>query len=56
MVDQPIRRQPRTGAADAKFQVRLPADLLAASKAKATAEGRTLSAVVVELLAAYTED
>lgn len=49
------RRQRRNSGAGAKFQLRLPPDLLAEAKAAAAAEGRTLSVVVVELLRQYVK-
>jgi predicted HicB family RNase H-like nuclease len=54
-VTGPPRRQRRNSGADAKFQLRLPPDLLTEAKAKAATEGRTLSAVIVELLRAYIQ-
>lgn len=49
------RRQTRNSGADAKFQVRLPPDLLDEAKAKAAERGETLSAAVVELLRGYVK-
>lgn len=51
----PPRRQRRNSGAVTKFQLRLPPDLLTEAKAKAAAEGRTLSAAIVELLHAYIQ-
>lgn len=55
MGDMPTRQQRRpNGAESSNLNVRVPTDVLTAAKAKAAENGETLSAAVVQMLRAYT--